>query len=129
MFDGFSDNDNDYPKTYDKTKKLLIKKTMKIIRKIRLCFTFYTYFLFASLTIDAMCMSVMWHNGIGAYSSLFWLKLASMGAIFYLVNEYKKQEYYYFYNFGLSKKLLWIVTLSLDLILFYILTIITFQLR
>lgn len=102
---------------------------MKFIRKIRLLFTFFQYFIWVSIFIDAACMYFLWRNGIEAYKLLFWLKLLSMGVSFYLVNEYKKQEYFYFYNFGLSKKTLWITTLAFDLLLFFGLMILAYQFR
>ncbi len=102
---------------------------MKIFQKIRLLFTFYRYFIWVSIFIDAACMYFLWKNGIGAYKMLFWLKLFSMGVSFYLVNEYKKHEYFYFYNFGLSKKTLWITTLTFDLLLFFGLMILAYQFR
>lgn len=102
---------------------------MKLIRFIRLFFTFYQYFLWVSVFINSTCAYLLWINGIGVYKALFWLKLFTMGASFYLVNEYKKQEYFYFYNFGLSKKTLWITTLTFDLLLFFGIMILAYQFR
>ena len=102
---------------------------MKFIRHIRLFFTFYQYFLWVSVFINAACAYILWRNGIGAYKGLFWLKIFTMGVSFYLVNEYRKQEYIYFHNFGLSKKTLWITTLTFDLLLFFGIMILTYQLR
>jgi hypothetical protein len=99
------------------------------VRKVRLLFTFYRYYIWVSVFIDAACAFFLWKNGMGAYSSLFWFKLFTLGASFYFVNEYKKGEYYYFYNFGLSKKTLWISTLTFDLLLFFTLLILAYQLR
>lgn len=102
---------------------------MKIIRNIRLLFTFYQYFIWLSVFINAASMYLLWRNGIGAYKALFWLKLVSLGVSFYVVNEFKKQELLYFYNFGFSKKSLWIITLAFDLISFFALMILAYQLR
>ena len=102
---------------------------MEFYLNIRLLFTFYRYFLWVSVFINAACMLFLWRNGIEAYKMLFWLKLFSMGASVYLVNEYRKQEYFYFYNFGFSKRSLWIITLSFDLILFFGLMILAYQFR
>jgi cyanate permease len=103
--------------------------SMKLTRYIRLLFTFYRYFLWVSVFIDAACAYILWQHGISVYKALFWLKLFSMGASFYLVNEYRKQEYFYFYNFGFSKKSLWIITLAFDLLLFFGLMILAYQFR
>lgn len=102
---------------------------MKFIRNIRILFTFYRYFIWVSICINAACAYILWSNGIGAYKGLFWLKLLSLGASFYLVNEFKKQEYFYYYNFGFSKKSLWIITLLFDLFLFFGIMILAYQLR
>ncbi len=102
---------------------------MNFFKKIRLIFSFYTYFVWVSVFIDAACAYTLWQHGISVYKALFWLKLFSMGASFYLVNEYRKQEYFYFYNFGFSKKSLWIITLAFDLLLFFGLMILACQLR
>ena len=76
---------------------------MNFFKKIRLIFSFYNYFVWVSVFIDAACAYILCQHGISVYKALFWLKLFSMCASFYLVNEYRKQEYFYFYNFGSSK--------------------------
>ena len=99
------------------------------MRKIRLLFTFYRYYIWVSVFINLVCVFFLWKNGISAYSALFWFKIFTMGASFYLVNDYRKQEYFYFTNFGLSKKVLWITTLAFDLLLFFALMILAYNLR
>ncbi len=102
---------------------------MKFMRKIRILFTFYRYYIWVSVLINLVCAFFLWKNGISVYPSLFWFKIFTMGASFYLVNDYRKQEYFYFYNFGLSKKVLWITTLGFDLLLFFVLMISAYNLR
>lgn len=102
---------------------------MDFIKKIRLLFSFYRYFIWVSVFIDVACAYVLWTNGIGVYKALFWMKLFSMAASVYLVNEFRKQEYFYFHNFGFTKKTLWITTLAFDLFLFFGCMILTYQLR
>lgn len=102
---------------------------MKFIRNIRLLFTFYRYYMWVSIFINAACMYILWSNGIGIYKMLFWLKVFTIAASCYLVNEFRKEDYFYFYNFGLSKKTLWISTLSFDLLLFFGCMILAYQLR
>ncbi len=100
---------------------------MDLWKKIRLLFAFHRYFLPTSLIIDGACMYLLYRNGMGAYSVLFWFKVGTLAASAYFINEYKRHEYYYFFNFGLSKKTLWISTLSFDMFLFFILIFITVQ--
>lgn len=106
-----------------------MKTINQIIRKTGILFTFYRYFMWVSLLMNAGCAYFLWKNGMSAYATLFWLKIFSMGASLYLVNDFRKQEYFYFYNFGLSKKMLWITTLSFDLVLFFVFIILAYQLR
>lgn len=99
------------------------------IRKIGLLFTFYRYYIWVSLFITLSCAFFLWKNGIAAYPALFWFKIFTMGASFYLINEYRKQQYFYFYNFGLSKKALWIFSLAFDLLLFFGIMILAYNLQ
>jgi len=46
-----------------------------------------------------------------------------------LVQDYRKQIYFYFHNFGLSKKVLWIFSLLFDLLLFFAMMILAYNLR
>ena len=102
---------------------------MDFIKKTRLLFTFYRNFIWVSVCIDAACAYLLWIYGLSIYSVLFWFKLFTLGASFYLVNEYKKNEYFYFYAFGLSKKSLWISTLVMDMMLFFLILMLTYQFR
>jgi len=67
--------------------------------------------------------------GIGTFSQLFWFKVVTLGMIFYLNNGYKRNEYYYYKNLGISKKLLWIPTLSFEMILFLTLFFLTIRFK
>lgn len=102
---------------------------MKLVRNIRILFTFYRYFIWASICVNAVSAYILWANGITFYKGLFWIKLLSLAVSFYLVNEYKKQEYFYYYNFGFSRKSLWIIALTFDLLVFFALMILAYQLR
>lgn len=101
----------------------------RYVRKISLLFTFYRYYIWVSLFVNLICAFLLWRNGIGIYPALFWFKIFTMGASLYLINDYRKQQYFYFYNFGLSKKVLWICTLTFDLLLFFGLMILAYNLR
>jgi hypothetical protein len=77
---------------------------MKYLQKLRLIFTYYRNLIWVSIFIDLACIFILWKNGIDTYSALFWFKLFTLGVSVYFTNEYRKDEYFYFYNFGLSKK-------------------------
>jgi len=100
-----------------------------IMRAIRLIFTFYKSFAFASLMITLTCISIIYTWGIDTFTALFWFKIITLGLIFYFTNSFKKDEFYYYKNFGLTKMHLWAPTLIFDFILFLILIALTFKIR
>ncbi|OLY92793.1 hypothetical protein SAMN05444008_10235 [Cnuella takakiae] len=102
---------------------------MQPIKTIRLIWTFYRSFFFASLVINAFCLSIFWKYGFSAYSGLFWLKIASLAFIYNFINNYKRKEYYYYQNLGIPKTRLWVVTLTFDFILFLFLIIQTYKFK
>jgi len=102
---------------------------MQIVRTIRLIWTFYKSFLFSSLVITAWCVRIYWRNDFSGFFGVFWLKILSLGLSYYFVNDHKKQEYYYYQNLGVSKTLLWSVSLSVDFILYLFLLIQIYQFK
>lgn len=90
---------------------------------LRLILSFYRSFAFASATLTFACISIVYANGIYAFTVVFWFKMATLGLIFYFINNYKKHELYYYKNLGVSKWMLWIPTLTFDFILFIVSTI------
>jgi len=99
------------------------------MRKIVSIFDFYQSFAFTSIFISAICMFFTSKYGIGAFSTLFWFKIATLGLIYYIVNTYKSDELYYYKNLGLTKRVLWVSALLIDLGLFFLLLIISLILR
>jgi hypothetical protein len=63
-------------------------------------------------------MIPLWKFGIRVFAVIFWLKLMTLGLTVFFINDYKSKEYVYYQNLGISKKLLWIVTLIFDFALF-----------
>ena len=102
---------------------------MRLTATIRLIATFYRSFIIASALITACCIVLMLEYGYSIFMAVFWLKACSMAIIYRYINSYKQQEYYYYYNLGVSKFLLWGATLSFDFILFIILLTQTFKLK
>ena len=91
---------------------------MRRLRTIRLIWAFYTSFLLASILITVLCLHLFRLYGFSSFFALFWFKIATLGITYYFVNSHKKQEYYYYRNLGVSRTLLWTVTLTFDFILF-----------
>ena len=98
---------------------------MKTLRSI---FSFYKSFAFVSTLITLVSVFIVYINGSAGVSMIqpfFWFKLFTLGAIFYFTNSYKKNEYYYYRNLGISKLILWVPTLAFDITLFSIAIITT----
>jgi hypothetical protein len=66
---------------------------------------------------------LFWEYGFPIFSTLFWGKLVTLFIIYHFIRTYKNNEFYYYQNLGLSKKVLWATTLTFDMIL-YLLTIV-----
>jgi len=99
------------------------------MRTLRLIASFYKSYVFTSISITMTCLYFPYTIGITSFFPLFWFKIMTLGMIFYLNNSYKRHEFYYYKNLGVSKKLLWISTLSFDFILYIALFIITLKIR
>lgn len=102
---------------------------MGIFRTVKLIWTFYKSYLLASLLITIACINLFWKYGFDIFSELFWFKIISLGIIYYFINYSKRKEYYYYQNLGISKVVLWTVTLLFDFSFFIFLIIQTYCLR
>lgn len=99
------------------------------MRTLRLVATFYKSYAYASLLVTSFCVLQFYLIGIKPFALLFWFKIATLGIFVYFVNVYKKDEFYYYKNLGLSKLFLWISTLLFDLILFIVLITLALMIR
>ena len=99
------------------------------MRTLRLIGTFYKSYLIASNIITIICIELIYKYGINIITVLIWFKLITLGLIAYYINSYKKNEFYYYQNLGLSKLFLWISTMTIDVSLFVIALTITLQIR
>jgi len=97
--------------------------------KLRSLVTFYKSFAYSSSVITLTCMVLIFLYGLETFKVLFWFKIATLGLIFLVINNYKKKEFYYFYNLGISKLFLWASTLLFDFFLFLVLFFITLNIR
>jgi len=102
---------------------------MRPLKTIKLTWTFYRSFILASMAITICCISLFWNYGFSIFAELFWFKIISLGVIFYFIDNYKRKEYYYYQNLGISKLLLWATTLILDFTLFIFLIIQTYKFK
>jgi hypothetical protein len=102
---------------------------MQPAKIIRLTWTFYRNFLLLSAIITAFCARAFWMYGFAGFFGIFWCKIATLGLTYYLINTRKKNEYYYYQNLGVGKRLLWSITLSFDFALFLLLLMLTYRLK
>jgi hypothetical protein len=85
---------------------------------IRLILTFYKSYFLATFLITLICLYIYNIYGIQTFVFLFWFKALTLGLIFYFITEYKRKEFYYYQNLGVSKLLLWATSLTFDFVLF-----------
>lgn len=102
---------------------------MRILKTIKLIWTFYQSCLLYSLLINISCLVLFYQYGFGIFTVLFWFKIITLGISYYFINSNKQKEYYYYRNLGVSKSLLWTSTLIFDFVLFIFLIIQTYQLK
>lgn len=102
---------------------------MRLFKAIAIIWTFYRSFILVSTLITTCCLYLFWENGLGIFAALFWVKMVTLAITFYFINAYKKKEYYYYQNLGISKVLLWTTTLIFDVALFIFLIIQVYKFR
>ena len=96
------------------------------MKTIRLIWTFYKSFAFFSFSATLTCLILLYGfgpKGIYIIQPLFWFKIFTLAIIVYAINIYKKNEFYYYKNLGISKLKLWISIITFDF-LFFLFTII-----
>jgi hypothetical protein len=86
--------------------------------RIRSLFTFYQSFLAVTTVINLVCLFVIWETNFKLFTTILWFKAIAMATIIFFINEYKRREFYYYQNMGISKSFLWRGTLSVDFLLF-----------
>lgn len=98
-------------------------------KNLRLIFTFYRSFWFATSIITIACISIFWKYGILTFKTLFWLKIITLAIVYFFINKHKAKEIYYYQNLGVSKTLLWSSTLIFDFTIFLLSIIITYKIN
>lgn len=94
------------------------------MNKLRLMFTFYKSFIIASGIITIACLNNLYLYGLRTLTAILIFKLMTLVLIILFINLYKKNEFYYYHNLGLSKLKLWLSTLGIDMALFVVLIVI-----
>src|ERR1700756_1381980 len=95
------------------------------MKTCKLILLFYKNFFFLSFILTLCCAFILYVNGISAFTIVFWFKLLTLALIFYGINQYKKHEFYYYQNLGISQLTLWLVSFGVDMLLFILLMALT----
>jgi len=93
------------------------------IKTLRLMFTFYLSYFTTAFVLTLVSAYMLFKLGSGAFTLIFWFKIATYGVIIYYINNYKNKEFYYYQNLGIPKLTLWVGTLTFDFLLFVTLLI------
>lgn len=97
------------------------------LKNLRLLFTFYSSFFAATFLITLASVGLLAYLGMSAFTVVFWFKVITLGMILYYIQGYKKKEFMYYQNLGMSRTFLWLSVVGLDLGLFFFLLIITMK--
>ncbi len=89
---------------------------MRVI--LRSIFNFYRSFIFLSFIINVICLFVIGKTDFNLFMLMFWFKVVAMLITFYFISDYKRKEFFYYQNLGVSRKLLWVSTFTFDIFLF-----------
>ena len=93
------------------------------MKTLRLILTFYKSYAFTSLLITFICLGLVYQFGSKAVQLiqvLIWFKIFTLAVIFFSISKYKRNQFYYYTNLGVSKITLWASTLSFDFLFFLI---------
>ena len=96
----------------------LSKFFLGFFTKISIIWIFYRSFILLSLIITAICLRVFWLYHFKIFFTIFWFKIVTLAITYYFIDVYKRKEYYYYHNLGISKRKLWTITLGFDFALF-----------
>ncbi len=94
---------------------------MQFFRTIRLFWTFYKGFCFASLLITGACLFLYWEYGNRVWEGVICLKALAEWVIYFFINSYKQDQFYYYRNLRITKWMLCSATFAVDYALFIVL--------
>jgi hypothetical protein len=99
------------------------------VKTLRVLWTFYNSFIISTLVLTGSCMYMVYELGAEALMLITWFKIITSGVIVYYINNYKNKEFYYYQNLGLSKRTLWLSTMTADFALYILVIILTLEFR
>lgn len=99
------------------------------LKTLRLLLTFYLSFFNATFIITLVCAFLFLRLGLGALQILICFKIITLGLVVMYINDYKRKDFFYYQNLGISKSFLWTYTLTFDFILFILLLILAISIK
>lgn len=102
---------------------------MPLGTRLKLIAGFYGNFFFASLLISLICAYLLVEIGLSALFYLFWFRVVTLGLIVYYIRDYKKRDFYFYNNLGISRRTLWSATMLCEALLFILLIILALNIR
>lgn len=90
------------------------------MKKVRLIWTFYKNFALPAFVITGLLAWIVYRQGWQTFNIIFWAKLITSVIIVWFVNGFKRSEYYYYQNFGVSKNQIWAYAMGIDWLIFSI---------
>lgn len=94
-------------------------------KAFRLLMTFYSSFFAATFVTSIACASLFAYLGMASLTIVFWFKVATLGIVAYYISKYKRKEFLYYQNLGISKTFLWTATMFLEFLMFFFLLLLS----
>lgn len=100
-----------------------------MLKILKLCFAFYRTIFVANLAVTLGALYLILNNGLSIFTVVFWFKILFSGFTLFAYHTYKKNEYFFYLNLSATKKQLWIFSAVSDLLVFFLLFIVTLKIR
>ncbi|HXP52784.1 MAG TPA: hypothetical protein VN922_22745 [Bacteroidia bacterium] len=97
------------------------------MNKVTALLIYYKQIFAATLLCSVLACTTIYSYGWWVFTVLFWFKVITTLLALYLNNVFRGKEIYFYYNLGVSKKLLFGSVLILDTALFILLLVLFFQ--
>jgi hypothetical protein len=97
---------------------------LRNLKVLRLYFTFFQGFFLPAFLISLGGSAILFVWGMQAFMAVFWYKIVTMFVLYSFVKRYKKKEFFYYQNLGLSLLKLWSFALIIDMFLFITLIVV-----
>lgn len=91
---------------------------IQFVRKIRPFLTFYRNFIGISLIVNGTAGVLYWMSGPDVLSGLMIFKLGTFPLIGYFIVQFRRKEFSYYLNLGISRSQLFVTTFTGDLLFF-----------